>query len=212
MRRAGAALGTPDEGPLPDGTRLRDRLCGMLATSGVLHKLRVPFSYINNCRIDDAEFREGIDRFLRIARVVKTMKTMKIGQVGQRIDFFWSTIIAEAELLTRFGIQVLPIDLVETMRAVHGGCRRTGPPTVTNWPSSSNGSASTITLSPTTFFTTSPSATSCWSWPNATTWTASRCRTSVRFPTSWALFSSSANAWWPTQGIRRTGIGPARHG
>ena len=38
---------------------------------------------------------------------------MKIGQIGQRIDFFWSTITNEADLLQRFGIQVLPIDLVD---------------------------------------------------------------------------------------------------
>jgi L-fucose isomerase-like protein len=110
--------GPRDEAPLADGTRLRDSLCGMLATSGVLHKLRIPFTYVNNCRIDDAEFQAGVDRFVRSVRVVKTMKTMKIGQLGQRIDFFWSTIVAEAELLERFGIQVLPLDLVDTIRAV----------------------------------------------------------------------------------------------
>ena len=110
--------GPRDEAPLADGTRLRDSLCGTLATSGVLHKLRVPFTYINNCRPEEEIFREGVDRFIRAARVVKTLKTMKIGQLGQRIDFFWSTIINEAELLERFGVQVLPIDLVETIRAV----------------------------------------------------------------------------------------------
>lgn len=110
--------GPRDDAPLADGTRLRDSLCGMLATSGVLHKLRVPFSYINNCRIEDEEFQKGVDAFLRSVRVVKTLKTMKIGQLGQRIDFFWSTIIAEAELLERFGVQVLPIDLVDTVRAI----------------------------------------------------------------------------------------------
>jgi L-fucose isomerase-like protein len=110
--------GPRDDAPLPDGTRLRDSLCGMLATSGVLHKLRIPFSYINNCGIEDEVFHSGVDRFLRAVRVAKTMKTMKIGQIGQRIDFFWSTIIAEAELLERFGIQVLPIDLVELIRSV----------------------------------------------------------------------------------------------
>lgn len=110
--------GPRDDAPQADGTRLRDSLCGMLATSGVLHKLRVPFTYINNCRTDDEAFRTGVDHFVRAARVVKTLKTMKIGYLGQRIDFFWTTIINEAELLERFGIQVLPIDLVETIRAV----------------------------------------------------------------------------------------------
>ena len=61
-----------DEAPLPDGSRLRDSLCGTLATSGVLHTLRVRFSYINNCRVEDDEFHRGVDRFVRAARVVKT--------------------------------------------------------------------------------------------------------------------------------------------
>ena len=110
--------GPRDEAPLPDGTRLRDSLCGTLATSGVLRMLRVPFTYINNCRIGDGQFEQGVKRFVRVVRVVKTAKRMKIGQVGQRIDFFWSTIVNEAELLQRFGIQVVPIDLVDTISAV----------------------------------------------------------------------------------------------
>ena len=107
-----------DEAPLPDGTRLRDSLCGTLATSGVLYTLRVRFSYINNCRVEDEEFRRGVDRFVRAARVVKRLRSMKIGQIGQRIDFFWSTIANEADLLQRFGIQVLPIDLADLCRTI----------------------------------------------------------------------------------------------
>jgi L-fucose isomerase-like protein len=107
-----------DEAPLSDGTRLRDSLCGTLATSGVLYTLRVTFSYINNCRVEDEEFRRGVDRFVRAARVVKRLRSMKIGQIGQRIDFFWSTIVNEADLLQRFGIQVLPIDLADLCRTI----------------------------------------------------------------------------------------------
>ena len=108
--------GARDETPLPDGSRLRDSLCGTLATSGVLRSLRVPFSYINNCHNDDELFREGVDKFIRVARVVKSARQMRIGQLGQRIDFFWSTITNECDLLQRFGIQVLPIDFVNTIR------------------------------------------------------------------------------------------------
>jgi L-fucose isomerase-like protein len=110
--------GPRDEAPLADGSRLRDSLCGMMATSGVMHALRVPFTYIDNCRIDDDLFQRGVKRFVRAAQVVKTMKTMKIGQIGQRIDFFWSTITNEAELLERFGIQVLPIDAINLVRTI----------------------------------------------------------------------------------------------
>lgn len=102
-----------DDAPLPDGTRLRDSLCGTLATSGVLYKLRVPFTYINNCRIDEDEFRRGVERFVRAARVVKSLRTLRIGHIGQRIDFFWTTIISEADMLNHFGVQILPIDLVD---------------------------------------------------------------------------------------------------
>lgn len=107
-----------DDAPLPDGSRLRDSLCGTLATSGVLYMLRVPFSYINNCRAEDDEFLQGVKRFVGAARVVKRFRSMKIGQVGQRIDFFWSTIANETDLLQKFGIQVMPIDLADLCRSI----------------------------------------------------------------------------------------------
>jgi L-fucose isomerase-like protein len=107
-----------DDAPLPDGRRLRDSLCGTLATSGVLYTLRIPFSYINNCRVEDEEFRIGVERFVGAARVVKKLKSMKIGQIGQRIDFFWSTIANEADLLQKFGIEIMPIDLAELCRNI----------------------------------------------------------------------------------------------
>lgn len=113
-----------DEAPQPDGTRLRDSLCGTLATSKVLQTLRVPFSYIENCRLEDAGFGAGLDRFLRAARVVKTLRTMRIGQVGERIDFFWSTIVSEADLLQRFGVTTLPLDLADLLQELPARVQR----------------------------------------------------------------------------------------
>jgi len=109
--------GPRDEAPLEDGKRLRDSLCGLFASSKVLHKLNVPFTYIENCRIDDAPLREGMDRFLRAANVAAAFRQgIRIGHIGQRIDFFWTTIINESELLERFKVEVLPIDLVQFIR------------------------------------------------------------------------------------------------
>ncbi|MCK5568049.1 MAG: fucose isomerase, partial [Actinomycetia bacterium] len=102
-----------DEAPLPDGSRLRDSLCGMFATSKVLHKLKVPFTYIENCRIDEDIFKNGLVDFVRSATLVKVLKTMKLAQIGVRIDFFWTTIINESELLDKFGIEVLPVDIYD---------------------------------------------------------------------------------------------------
>jgi L-fucose isomerase-like protein len=111
--------GPRDEAPLADGTRLRDTLCGLLPTSKVLGKLNVPFSYIPNCRTADPEFETGLLRFLGAAHAASVLrKGCRIGLIGQRIDFFWSTICNESELLERFRIEVLPLDMVTFIEAV----------------------------------------------------------------------------------------------
>lgn len=110
--------GPRDERPLPNGTRLRDSLCGLLASSKVLHKLGAPFTYIENCRVEDKIFEQGLTDFLRTAAIVKGFRKIRIGQIGQRIDFFWTTIVNESELLEKFGIEVLPIDMVELIKEV----------------------------------------------------------------------------------------------
>ena len=110
--------GPRDEAPLGDGSRLRDSLCGMFASSKVIHKLGVPFTYIENCRVDDHQFAKGIQLFTSASSVVKAMRSMRIGQFGVRVDFFWTTIDNESELLQRFGIEVLPFDMADFLKAV----------------------------------------------------------------------------------------------
>ena len=110
--------GPRDEAPLADGVRLTDTLCGLFATSKILGKLNIPFQYIDNCPVEDPEFEKGLLLFARSAAVVKAMKGMRIGQIGGRIDFFWCTIIDEADLLNKFNIQVQPIDLPYFIRDV----------------------------------------------------------------------------------------------
>jgi len=122
----GRDLGVPvvvwaprDESPLSDGTRLRDSLCGLFASTKVLHKLKVPFTYIENCRIDEKPLENELLNFLSAVNVVKTFKKgIRIGHIGQRIDFFWTTIVNESELLDTFKIEILPIDMVEFISRV----------------------------------------------------------------------------------------------
>lgn len=131
----GKKLGVPlllwgprDEAPLPDGTRLRDTLCGLFASSKVLHQLRVPFTYLENCRVTDPAFTQGIDRFVRAVNVANAFRQgIRIGHIGQRIDFFWSTIINESELLRRFKVEILPLDMVQFIAAVHARARKHHP-------------------------------------------------------------------------------------
>jgi len=109
--------GPRDEAPLPDGTRLRDSLCGLFASSKVLYKLGVKFTYIENCRINDPQLHEGVDTFLRAVNISNVVrKGVKIGHIGQRIDFFWTTIVNESELLERFNIEILPLDMVDFIK------------------------------------------------------------------------------------------------
>ncbi len=104
--------GPRDEMPLEDGSRLRDSLCGLFASSKVIRNLTDgKFTYIENCRLSDPEFEKGMDVFLRAASVVKAAKHMRIGLIGARIDFFWCCIVNESELLERYGIEVLPFEI-----------------------------------------------------------------------------------------------------
>jgi L-fucose isomerase-like protein len=90
----------------------------MFASSKVLTKLHVPFTYVENCRIDDAEFESGFFTFLRAARAVKAFRNIRIAQIGVRVDFFWTTIDNESELLEKFGIEVLPVDMADFLHNV----------------------------------------------------------------------------------------------
>jgi L-fucose isomerase-like protein len=110
--------GPRDEAPLPDGSRLRDSQCGLFATSKILQRYSVPFSYIINSRLDDPVFSRGIDNFAAAANVVKVFKSLRIGQVGTRPAPFWSVIANEGELLEKFGIEVVPYNLVDVIDMV----------------------------------------------------------------------------------------------
>src|SRR5258708_34705468 len=84
----------------------------MFASTKVLKKLGVPFTYIENCRVDDPQLRTGLATFLGAANAANALRRgIRIGLIGQRIDFFWSTISNESELLENFNVEVLPIDM-----------------------------------------------------------------------------------------------------
>jgi L-fucose isomerase-like protein len=108
--------GPRDEAPSSDGTRLRDSQCGLFATSKVLQRYHVPFTYIVNSRITDDVFKKGFLNFIRAANVVKYSRNVRIGQVSARPQSFYSVIINESELLEKFGIETIPIELSTVVR------------------------------------------------------------------------------------------------
>ena len=105
--------GPQDDAPSPDGYRLRDTQCGMFATTKILNREGVPFTYITNSHIDDMIFDRGFGNFLSSASVVKSFRSLRIGQISTRPGAFWSVICNEGELLERFGIETVPTTLVD---------------------------------------------------------------------------------------------------
>ena len=95
----------------PDGTRYTDAMCGLFAVAKYLHRLDVPFSHIENCRVTDSIFAKDFRKFLSVACMVKAFKGMRIAQVGCRTKPFASVMVNEAELMEKFGIQIVPINL-----------------------------------------------------------------------------------------------------
>ena len=85
----------------------------LFATGKVLRRFRVPFTYMNNCNLEDKEFERGIRDFLAVCNVVKVFRHTRILQIGPRPFDFWSTMCNEGELLEKFNIQLAPIPLPE---------------------------------------------------------------------------------------------------
>ncbi|MGQ9682795.1 MAG: L-fucose/L-arabinose isomerase family protein [Anaerolineae bacterium] len=110
--------GPRDEAPLPDGMRLRDTQCGLFATSKVLRRLGVPFTYVINSAVDSPVFRRGLHDFLGAAAAANAFLNARIGQLDTRPAAFWTVMCNEGELLERWGIQLVPTTLVDVERAV----------------------------------------------------------------------------------------------
>jgi len=95
----------------PDGTRYTDSQCGLFGISRMLQRWNVPFTYIENCQIEDSVFAEGLLRFAGVACAVKNFVGMRIAQVGCRPKPFCSVIWNESELMDKFDIRMIPVNL-----------------------------------------------------------------------------------------------------
>ena len=120
VAKLAARLGKPlllwgprEDAPDEEGYRYRDSQCGLFATTKVLQRVGVPFSYITSCAITEPLFGQLFDNFLGAAAVVKYFRNMRIGQISLRPDAFWSVKCNEGELLERFGIDLVPLTLAD---------------------------------------------------------------------------------------------------
>ena len=98
-----------------DGTRYTDSQCGLFGLSRQLQRCGIPFSYIESCRVEDDLFARGLQKFASVCCMVKNFQGMRVAQVGLRPKPFCSVIFNEGELLQRFGIQTVPVNLAVVM-------------------------------------------------------------------------------------------------
>ena len=103
--------GPQDDTPEPDGLRYTDSQCGLFGISRQLQRMNVPFTYIENCPVDDKTLADGIKRFASVACAVRNFKGMRLGQVGLRPEPFCSVICNEGQLMEDFDIHLIPINL-----------------------------------------------------------------------------------------------------
>lgn len=96
---------------LPDGSRFCDSQCGLFGVSRQLQRNNIPFSYIETCYVEDEIFAKGFAKFVSVACMVKNFRGMRIAQVGMRPKPFCSVIFNEGELMQKFGIRVIPVNL-----------------------------------------------------------------------------------------------------
>ncbi|GAB2603345.1 L-fucose/L-arabinose isomerase family protein [Spirosoma areae] len=103
--------GARDEAIGEDGSRATDTQCGLFASSRLMLRYGVPYTYIENCRVQDPPFGKGWVLFLSVASVVKTFQNLRIGQISSRPKFFTSVMYNESELMETFGIEIVPINI-----------------------------------------------------------------------------------------------------
>lgn len=110
-----------DPAPIGLEARQTDSQCGIFAATKVLQRYGVTFTYIENCRITDPIFTRDFARFISTAQIVKAFRSTRIAQISVRPQQFLSVMVNEAELLEKFGIELVPItgaQLVNTVQNI----------------------------------------------------------------------------------------------
>ena len=100
-----------DDEFMPDGMRFTDSQCGIFGVSRQLQRFNVPFSFIESCAVESDIFNREFEKFLSVSCMLKNFSGMRIAQVGMRPKPFCSVIFNEGELMQRFGLQVIPVNL-----------------------------------------------------------------------------------------------------
>jgi L-fucose isomerase-like protein len=116
-----AALGKPallwgPRDPSPTGAinalmdRPYDVQCGLFATGKALTSYGIPFTYIENCTLENGILERGFEDFIKTVCTVKAVKGARIAQLSVRPKQFLSVRYNELELHEKFGVEVVPLE------------------------------------------------------------------------------------------------------
>lgn len=100
-----------DDSFLENGTRYTDSQCRLFGVSCQLQRFHISFSYIETCAVEDEIFARGLARSVSVTCMVKNLRGMRIAQVGLRPKPFCSVIFNEGELMEKFEIQIISVNL-----------------------------------------------------------------------------------------------------
>ncbi len=123
MKKPVLIWGEKDDIKRTDFSNVTDRQCGLFATSKILRRYNVSFTYIVNSKIDSPVFTGGFSDFLAAVNVVKSLRNLRIGQIGTRPAPFLTVMNNEGELAEKFGIEIVPTTLgmlVENAKMIEG--------------------------------------------------------------------------------------------
>jgi L-fucose isomerase-like protein len=128
--------------PAPKGVvdQLEDRAydvqCGLFATGKALLSYDVPFTYIENCWIDSPVLDKGFDDFIRVVCAAKALKGARVAQLSVRPWQFLTVKCNEAELLEKFGIEIVPVETTDIIKEIDGILKNESGPVgqkITEW-------------------------------------------------------------------------------
>ncbi len=96
----------------PNGLEWRptDSQCGMFASTKLLQRYGVKFTYIENCELDSPVLKKGLSDFLAVVSAVKAFRAMRVAKISTRPKEFLSVAVNENELLEKFDIEIVPGD------------------------------------------------------------------------------------------------------
>ncbi len=105
-----AAPDTPGMG------RLSDSYCGTLGIAAAFHRRHIPFHWGGILFPDEPVFKAEVETFVQAVAVVKGLKNARLGQVGVRPGTFETVAYDEAEMIKKFGQNVIYTEVSDIVR------------------------------------------------------------------------------------------------